>query len=156
MSSFAFRWISSTRGEPEPPVIYTFIFTGAYLFFLFLHETAHVVAGLLLDMACVQVKISFTLSVLMEKRDGSEKTCLEQMFISLAGPLVPLIVAIGGYFTLLRFDVNPASAIFPALILAIGDSLHSLLLPQKHTDGGKAFRALMHVVRGRGQRVFIV
>lgn len=153
--SLVARQVSAFLGTPENPIAYAFIFTVSYLFFIVVHELGHVVAGHLQKMYCSGIKVKHTVGVWLEKKDGSAKTCREQFLVSLAGPLAHMgLAALIAYSFILVGNLG--SAVFLASMMAFMDGFLNLLLPMKRSDGGKAARALLRIIRGDGRTAFPV
>ena len=100
--------------------------------------------------------VHFGLAVALEKADGSERTCKEQAIISLAGPLLHMVVTGGVLIYLTATEVSYGSVFFVTAFISFADAVFNLVIPFKISDGRKAARALWEVARGRGQTAFSI
>ena len=134
--------------------IYTII-----MFFSFLHELGHIIAGIALKMKLEKIEIlpcgfssSFKANLMdyKYKLKNADLLTLKKVVIAIAGPIISMILAI--IFTYIDIPyITKQDAIYSNLLIAIFN-----LIPIYPLDGGRIIKGIVHIKLGKEKSESIV
>ena len=129
------------------------------MFFSFLHELGHIIAGIALKMKLEKIEIlpcGFSSSFKANLMDYKHKIknanilTLKNLIIAMAGPIVSIIMVI--IFTYINIPyVTKQEAIYSNLLIAIFN-----LIPLYPLDGGRIIKGVLHIEFGKEKSESIV
>ena len=129
------------------------------MFFSFLHELGHIIAGIMLKMKLEKIEIlpcgfssSFKANLVdyKHKIKNANLLTLKNLIIALAGPIVSIIMVI--IFTYIDIPyVTNQETIYSNLLIAIFN-----LMPLYPLDGGRIIKGILHIEFGKEKSESIV
>ena len=129
------------------------------MFFSFLHELGHIIAGVILKMKLEKIEIlpcgfssSFKENLMDYKYKLKNANLLElkKIIIAIAGPILSVILAI--LFTYIDITyITKQDAIYSNLLIAIFN-----LIPIYPLDGGRIIKGILHIELGKDKSEYII